>query len=101
MSPSEIGEVLKFPKIGKVLHKLIHQFPRLELKAFVSPITQSYIRIEIEITPDFLWDNKIHGRQQLFHVIVEDVDGEMILHHEMYTLHGTDIDKVQTLSFFV
>jgi len=27
MTPTEIGEVLKFPKIGKLIHKLIHQFP--------------------------------------------------------------------------
>lgn len=61
MSPTEIGEILKFPKIGKTLHKLIHQFPKLELKAFVSPITQSYIKIELEITADFEWDSKVHG----------------------------------------
>lgn len=41
MSSQEIGEVIKFAKMGKVIHKAVHQFPRLELKAFLQPITRT------------------------------------------------------------
>lgn len=41
MTPQEIGEVIKFSKMGKVIHKAVHQFPRLELKAFLQPITRT------------------------------------------------------------
>ena len=78
MTPQEIGEVVKFAKIGKVIYKLVHQFPRLEMKAFVQPITRSCIRIGLEINLDFEWNEKIHGKSEVFHIFVEDVDDEMI-----------------------
>ena len=33
LSSQEIGELIKAPKIGKQLHRMIHEFPRLELAA--------------------------------------------------------------------
>lgn len=53
MSAQQIGEIVKFPKIGKSIHKLVHQFPKLELDASVQPLTRTIIKIELEITPDF------------------------------------------------
>ncbi len=35
LSSQEIGELIKAPKIGKQLHRMIHEFPRLELAAQV------------------------------------------------------------------
>lgn len=40
-------------------HKFVHQFPRLELAAHVQPITRSLLRIDLTITPDFAWDDKV------------------------------------------
>lgn len=41
MTPQEIGEVVKFAKMGKAIHRLVHQFPRLELKAYFQPLTRT------------------------------------------------------------
>eukprot|EP00330_Aristerostoma_sp_ATCC50986_P007571 CAMPEP_0114595972 /NCGR_PEP_ID=MMETSP0125-20121206/17911_1 /TAXON_ID=485358 ORGANISM="Aristerostoma sp., Strain ATCC 50986" /NCGR_SAMPLE_ID=MMETSP0125 /ASSEMBLY_ACC=CAM_ASM_000245 /LENGTH=183 /DNA_ID=CAMNT_0001798375 /DNA_START=464 /DNA_END=1015 /DNA_ORIENTATION=- len=35
LNAQQIGELIKFPKLGKPLHKMIHQFPRIELNAYV------------------------------------------------------------------
>ncbi len=77
---------MKFPKIGKVLHKFVHQFPRIELSAFVQPITRSCLRIDLTITPDFHWDERIHGSSEPFWILVEDTDCESILYSEMFVL---------------
>lgn len=45
--------------LGDVQHKFVHQFPRLELAAHVQPITRSLLRIDLTITPDFAWDDKV------------------------------------------
>jgi hypothetical protein len=45
--------------VGAVQHKFVHQFPRLELAAHVQPITRSLLRIDLTITPDFAWDDKV------------------------------------------
>ncbi|RVE44496.1 hypothetical protein evm_010825 [Chilo suppressalis] len=59
LGPNEIGELVRAPKLGKMLHKHIHQFPKLELATHIQPITRSTLRVELTITPDFQWDEKV------------------------------------------
>lgn len=92
LSSTEIGELVRVPKMGKLLHRLIHSFPKLELSAFVQPLSRSCLVIELTITPDFQWDPKIHGNGEVFWIIVHDVDGEQILHHEV--IHTSRICSV-------
>jgi pre-mRNA-splicing helicase BRR2 len=56
------------------------------LQAQVQPITRSLLRIDLSITPDFRWDEKIHGNAETFLILVEDVDGEIILFHDSFVL---------------
>lgn len=101
LSSQEIGELVRFSKMGKTLHKLIHQFPKLELAARVLPITRSVLKVELTISPDFQWDEKIHGYVEPFWIIVEDNDGENILHHEYFILKMQYIEEDHNLSFTV
>jgi hypothetical protein len=55
----------------------VHQFPRLELAAHVQPLTRSLLRIDLTISPDFAWDDKVHGAVEPFWLLVEDADGEV------------------------
>jgi pre-mRNA-splicing helicase BRR2 len=57
--------------------------------------------VELSLVPDFEYDIKVHGYVQLFHIIVEDVDGENILHHEMFLLKNTGADDEHTVVFTV
>ncbi|KAJ6672242.1 DEXH-BOX ATP-DEPENDENT RNA HELICASE DEXH12-LIKE [Salix viminalis] len=105
LKPQEIGELIRFPKMGKTLHKLIHQLPKLNLAAHVQPITRTVLRVELTITADFLWDENIHGYVEPFWVIVEDNNGDSILHHEYFMLKRQSADEEQvvdhTLDFTV
>ncbi|KAE8057467.1 hypothetical protein FH972_014157 [Carpinus fangiana] len=101
LSSQEIGELIRGPKVGRMLHKFIHQFPRLNLAAHVQPITRTVLRVELTITPDFQWEDKVHGYVEPFWVIVEDNDGEYILHHEYFMLKKQYIDEDHTLNFTV
>ena len=58
LGPSEIGELLRMPKLGKTLHRYIHQFPKLDLVSHIQPVTRSTLSIELTITPDFQWEEK-------------------------------------------
>ncbi|MCO5583854.1 hypothetical protein L7F22_037769 [Adiantum nelumboides] len=95
----EIGELVRAPKLGKTLHKLIHQVPKLELAAGVLPITRSVLKVELTITPDFQWDEKVHGFAEPFWIIAEDHDGERILHHEYFVLEMHHIDEDHLVIF--
>lgn len=101
LSPQELGELIRFPKMGRTLHKFVHQFPKLILAAHVQPITRTVLKVELTITPDFLWDDKVHGYVEPFWVIVEDNDGEYILHHEYFMLKKQYIEEDHSLNFTV
>ncbi len=45
LSAQELGELIRLPKMGKTLHRFVHQFPRLELGAHVQPITRSVLKV--------------------------------------------------------
>jgi len=101
LTPSDLGELVGVPKMGRVLHKLVHEFPRLELSAQIQPITRSLLRVELTLVPAFHFDINIHGYVQLFHVLVEDVNGESILHHETFSLKNKNHTEEQLLVFTV
>ncbi|KAM7531441.1 hypothetical protein LguiB_034851 [Lonicera macranthoides] len=101
LSSQEIEKLIRFPKMGRNLHKIINQFPKLNLAAHVQPITRTVLRVELTITPDFQWEDKVHGYVEPFWVIVEDNDGEYILHHEYFMLKKQYIDKDHNLNFTV
>ncbi|KZS98066.1 Sec63-domain-containing protein [Sistotremastrum niveocremeum HHB9708] len=86
LEPPEIGELIGVQNAGRLVHRLVHSFPKLHLQAQVQPITRSLMRIDLSITPDFRWDEKIHGNTENFWIIVEDVDGEIILFHDQFIL---------------
>ncbi|KQJ92834.1 DExH-box ATP-dependent RNA helicase DExH12 [Brachypodium distachyon] len=101
LSSAEIGQLIRFDKMGKQLHRCIHQLPKLNLSAHVQPITRTVLGFELTITPDFQWDDKVHGYVEAFWVIVEDNDGEYILHHEYFMLKKQYVEEDHTLHFTV
>ena len=38
-------ELIRLPKMGKTLHRFVHQFPRWSLGAHVQPITRSVLKV--------------------------------------------------------
>lgn len=97
----ELGELIRVPKLGKTIHKFVHQFPKLELSTHIQPITRATLRVELTITPDFQWDEKVHGQSEGFWVLIEDVDSELILHHEFFLLKQKYAQDEHQLKFFV
>jgi pre-mRNA-splicing helicase BRR2 len=49
-------------------------------------MTRSMLRVELTITPNFEWDEEIHGLAESFWIIAEDCDGEEILYHDQFLL---------------
>ena len=86
LDAAELGELIGVPKSGQLIRSLVDKFPRLDIQAHVLPLTRSLLKINVTITPDFVWDREIHGASQAFWVIVEDVDGENILFHDQFLL---------------
>ena len=122
LSPAELGELVRAPKAGRALHRLVHAFPRLELSASVQPITRSVLKVDLTLTPDFTWDAAALGMTVInkegaasaatpdgnrtagalgWWVLVEDADGEALLHHQYFVLRGSQADREHLLTFTV
>lgn len=86
LDPPRMGELLGLPKAGKIVCDLVSKFPRLQLQAQVLPITRSIMSVSLTITPNFKWDDELHGQSESFWIVVEDSDGEEILFHDQFIL---------------
>jgi len=97
----QLGELIKMPKMGKPLYKFIRQIPKVDLNTVIVPITRSTLKLELTITPDFQWDEKIHGSSEGFWIFIEDVNGEVVLHHEYFLLKQKYCDDEHLVKMFV
>ncbi|PBP27364.1 Sec63 Brl domain-containing protein [Diplocarpon rosae] len=86
LDPPRMGELLGLPKAGRTVCNLVSKFPRVEVQAQVQPMTRSMLRVELTITPNFEWDDGVHGIAESFWIIAEDCDGEEILFHDQFIL---------------
>ena len=103
LNTQELSELIHHKEISKKLFKKIHEFPRLELRAQVQPITPSMLKIDLTILIDFHWNFDIHGHSQGFWIFVEDVNGDQLLHHEYFLLKSkfSNANDEHYLSFTV
>ena len=86
LDPPRMGELLGMPKAGRPVCNFVSKFPRLNAEATPRPMTRSMLRVELKITPNFEWDDEIHGASESFWIIAEDCDGEDILFHDQFIL---------------
>ncbi|KAJ1331494.1 pre-mRNA-splicing helicase BRR2 [Microdochium nivale] len=86
LDPPRMGELLGMPKAGRTVCNLVSKFPRVEISAQAQPMTRSVLRVELSITPNFEWDDAIHGSAENFWIMVEDCDGEDVLFYDQFLL---------------
>ncbi len=82
MDEAQIGEWIRHKKMARTVWKSLEQFPTVLLDAVAAPITRTVLRITLDVTPDFLWNDQIHGGGEPFWIWVEDQENVEILHCE-------------------
>lgn len=55
LGPNEIGELVHMPKMGKNLHKFVHQLPKMELATHIQPITRQDMFYAEHLLNDVDW----------------------------------------------
>lgn len=86
LDPPRMGELLGMPRAGRTVCNFVAKFPRVDVQAQVQPMTRSMLKVELAITPNFEWDDTVHGGAESFWIFVEDCDGEDILFHDTFLL---------------
>ena len=59
------------------------------------------LQVDLTITADFQWDEKVHGWVEAFWILVEDSDSEALLHHQHFLLKQAYADEDHTVTFTV
>ena len=57
--------------------------------------------MDLTITPDFMWDEKVHGGIEAFWILVEDSDSEFLLHHQFFLLKQSYAQDEHVVTFTV
>ena len=92
LNVTQMTELLRIQKNNcDSIYKLIHTFPQVNVELNIQPLTRNCLYIEVIVIPNFNWLSNYHPYKEMFHLIVEDNDGEIILHHEMFWLKEKNI----------
>ncbi|KAL0421948.1 UNVERIFIED_CONTAM: DExH-box ATP-dependent RNA helicase DExH14 [Sesamum latifolium] len=86
MEEKDIGALIRYAPGGKLVKQYLAYFPMVQLSATVSPITRTVLKVDLTITPEFVWKDRFHGTAQRWWILVEDSENDHIYHSELFTL---------------
>ena len=80
--------------MGQVVKKVLMGFPSLSLAATIQPITRTVLRVRLSITPEFEWDDRLHGSSgEPWWVWVEDAENVTMYHSEYFMLQKKQVSS--------
>ncbi|KAK1375927.1 DExH-box ATP-dependent RNA helicase DExH14 [Heracleum sosnowskyi] len=86
MQDRDIGALIRYTPGGRLVKQCLSNFPSVQLSATVSPITRTVLKVDLLITPDFVWKDRFHGSSERWWILVEDSENDHIYHSELFTL---------------
>lgn len=92
MRKDEIGHMLHHVNIGLTVKQCVHQIPSVTMEASIQPITRTVLRVRLVITPDFRWNDQVHGSVgEPWWLWVEDPINDHIYHSEYILLQKKQV----------
>ncbi|KAL7114962.1 hypothetical protein ACP275_04G154200 [Erythranthe tilingii] len=102
MEEKDIGALIRYVPGGKLVKQYLGYFPMVQLFATVSPITRTVLKVDLTITPEFVWKDRFHGTAQRWWILVEDSENDHIYHSDLFALtKKTAKAEPQKLSFTI
>lgn len=101
LNAAELAEAFNFKGQSQLAYNLLQNFPKLDIKCNAQPISQDTLRILADISPNWEWNRALHRSKERFLIIVEDVDGETILHNDVLEINQKNIHRTIALDIFV
>ncbi|XP_054637611.1 activating signal cointegrator 1 complex subunit 3 isoform X1 [Dunckerocampus dactyliophorus] len=92
MRKDEIGHMLHHVNIGLTVKQCVHQIPSIQMEASIQPITRTVLRVRLIVTPDFRWNDQVHGSVgEPWWLWVEDPINDHIYHSEYFLLQKKQV----------
>ncbi|CDY47017.1 BnaC02g42020D [Brassica napus] len=74
MEEKDIGALIRYNPGGRLVKQHLAYFPSIQLEATVSPITRTVLKVDLRITPDFIWKDRFHGAALRWWILIEEKD---------------------------
>ncbi|KAK8080640.1 Sec63 Brl domain-containing protein [Apiospora hydei] len=101
MEPAEIGGLVHNHSAGKKIASILDNFPTVSIDAEIAPLNRDVLRIKLFITPDFRWNDRVHGTSESFYIWVENSETSEIYHHEFFILNRRKLYDDHELNFTI
>lgn len=101
MDANELGELVHHRRMGTTIAKCVDQFPMLLLDARIAPITRNVLNVELTVTPDFVWNDRVHGSVEPWYIWAEDSENIEIYYSEYFLLHKRQSSEPVKITFTV
>lgn len=101
MDAAEIGGLVHNHNAGKRIARLVENFPTVSVEAEIAPLNRDVLRIKLYISPDFRWNDQMHGNSESFYIWVENSETSEIYHHELFILNRRKLYDDHELNFTI
>ncbi|KAK8060407.1 Sec63 Brl domain-containing protein [Apiospora saccharicola] len=101
MESAEIGGLVHNHSAGKKIAGILDNFPTVSVDAEIAPLNRDVLRIKLFITPDFRWNDRVHGTSESFYIWVENSETSEIYHHEFFILNRRKLYDDHELNFTI
>ncbi|KAL2755168.1 hypothetical protein ACRALDRAFT_2028351 [Sodiomyces alcalophilus JCM 7366] len=101
MEPAEIGGLVHNHGAGKNIARMLNNFPTVSVEAEIAPLNRDVLRIKLYITPDFRWNDQIHGTSESYYIWVENSETSEIYHHDFFILNRRKLNDDHELNFTI
>ncbi|KAF3939723.1 hypothetical protein ABW19_dt0207732 [Dactylella cylindrospora] len=101
MSPQEVGELVHNKKVGFDIKRIVNNFPIISVEVETAPLNRDVLKVKLYITPEFEWNDRLHGNSESYWIWVESSETSEILHHEYFILTKRKFRDDHELNFMI
>ena len=101
MDAAEIGALVHNHKMGGTISRLLNNFPTVTAEAEIAPLNRDVLRLRLFLYPEFTWNDRHHGKMEVYWVWVENSETSEIYHHERFILERKKLHNDHELNFTI
>src|SRR4051812_45245480 len=87
--------------MGKNIARILNNFPTITVDAEIAPLNRDVLRIKLFLTPEFRWNDRLHGNSESYWIWVENSETSEIYHHEFFILTRKKLNDEHELNFTI
>jgi antiviral helicase SLH1 len=101
MEVGEISSLVNNQRMGPEIAKVLDNFPTVNIDVEIAPLNRDVLRIKLWVTPEFRWNDRVHGSSESYYIWVENSDTAEIYHTEYFILSRKKLHNDHELNFTI